>query len=198
MVRPPPALLVSRAWTPRAAGAVVLALAAFFSWALLAVGAWAALLTLLRDGWRPAAVLAAVCAVPFLGFNAALAAGWGYDPIGTLEATEGVYRNSLASIRPYWCWVVGSPAAWALAAGLPIVIAAGRHATLASVATFSVIGIASVLGFTKAETERIWLFLVALACVAAAEHVPTGRLRLVVALLLGQALGMQLLFQTVW
>jgi hypothetical protein len=68
----------------------------------------------------------------------------------------------------------------------------------ASVAAFSVIAIASVLGFTKAETERIWLFLVPLACVAAAEHFPPARLRLVVVLLLGQALATQLLFQAVW
>jgi hypothetical protein len=192
------ALLVARPRAARAAGAAGLAVAALFSWALLAVGAWAALLVWRRDGLRPAALLATICAAATVLLNAALAAGWGYDPIGALEATEGVYRHSLAAIRPYWFWVLGSPAAWAIAAGLPIVVAAARRATPAAVATFGVIAIAAVLGFTKAETERIWLFLVPLACVAAAPHIEPGRLRQVVALLLGQALAMQLLFETVW
>jgi hypothetical protein len=32
--------------------------------------------------------------------------------------------------------------------------------------------VAAVLGFTKAETERVYLFLVPLACVAAAAVLP--------------------------
>jgi hypothetical protein len=66
------------------------------------------------------------------------------------------------------------------------------------VATFSVIAIAAVAGFAKAETERIWLFLVPLLCVAAGEQLSARRVRAVLALLLAQALACQLLFYTLW
>jgi hypothetical protein len=177
---------------------VLLALAAFASWALLAVGAWAAIFLARRDGPRPPVAVAFACAVAVVAFNAALAAASGYDPIGTLRSTEAVYRNSIAQVRPYWFWVAGSPAAFALMAGLPLVVLAARRPSPAAVATFAVIAIAAVGGFTKAETERIWLFLVPLLCVAAAEQLTTRRVRPVLALLLAQALACQLLFYTVW
>ena len=44
--------LAARSWRARAAGAVALAVASFFAWSLLAVGAWAAIVTLRRDGLR--------------------------------------------------------------------------------------------------------------------------------------------------
>ncbi|HEX2087575.1 MAG TPA: hypothetical protein VHF89_17960, partial [Solirubrobacteraceae bacterium] len=59
--------------------------------------------------------------------------------------------------------------------------------------------VASALGgFTKAETERIWLFLVPLVCLAAAAVLPRARLVAVLAALLAQALAVELLFGTVW
>jgi hypothetical protein len=192
------ALLVRREPLARGAGAALLAVAAFASWAVLAVGAWVAIFLWRRDGLRPAAAVAAACGSAVVAFDGALAAAWGYDPIGTLRSTEAVYRNSIAQIRPYWFWVAGSPAAFALMAGLPLVVLAARRASPAAVATFSVIAVAAVAGFTKAETERIWLFLVPLLCVSAAEQLPTRRVRLVLALLLAQALACQLLFYTVW
>jgi methylthioxylose transferase len=192
------ALLVRREPLARGAGAALLALAAFASWALLAVGAWAAIFLWRRDGPRPAIAAAAACAVAVVALNACLAAAYGYDPIGALQSTESVYRNSIAAIRPYRFWVVGSPAAFTLMAGLPLVAAAARRPSPAAVATFAVIAVAAVAGFTKAETERIWLFLVPLVCVAAAEQIPGGRLRPVLAFLLAQALACQLLFVTVW
>lgn len=195
------ALLVRPSWAPRAAGAVVLALAAFCSWALLAIGAFAVLVALRRDGWRVALALAVVCALPFLVLNAALAAAYGYDPIGTLHATEGVYRLSLARIRPYWYWVLGSPLAWMACAGLPLTagwLIAARRRDPAALALGVVVAIATLAAFTKAETERIWLPFVPLACAAAATVVPPARLRLVLAALAVQALAVQLLFETVW
>jgi methylthioxylose transferase len=192
------ALLVRREPVARGAGAALLALAAFASWALLAAGAWAAIFQWRRDGLRPAAAVAGACAVAVVAFNGALAAMAGYDPIGTLRSTEAVYRNSIAQIRPYWFWVAGSPAAFALMTGLPLLVLAARRPSPAAVATFTVIGFAAVAGFTKAETERIWLFLVPLLCVAAAEQLPARRVRAVLALLLAQALACQLLFYTVW
>jgi hypothetical protein len=195
------ALLVRRSWAARGAGAVVLALAAFSSWALLAAGAFAVLVAWQREGWPTAARLAVLCAIPFLVLNAWLAAVYGYDPIGTLRATEGVYRRSLAEIRPYWFWVLGSPVAWMVSAGLALTggwLVAVRRRDPAAVALAAVIVIAAVLAFTKAETERIWLPFVPLACAAAATAVPPRRLRAVLLVLALQALATQLLFNTIW
>ena len=57
---------------------------------------------------------------------------------------------------------------------------------------------AAALGFTKAETERIWLFLVPLACIAAAAALPDRLLPAALAALAEQALAVELLFGTVW
>ena len=58
------------------------------------------------------------------------------------------------------------------------------------------IAVAAVLGFTKAETERIWLFLAPFVCLAAAES--GAPLRPVLAALAAQALVYEVLFETVW
>jgi hypothetical protein len=62
----------------------------------------------------------------------------------------------------------------------------------------AVLGVAAVAGFTKAETERIWLFLVPLACVAAAPAIAARRRTAVVAALVAQALAIEVLFDTIW
>ena len=84
----------------RVAGAVALAAGSFFAWSLLAVGAWAALVTWRRDGWRAALALCAICGVTLVAFYALLYAATGFDPIGTLRSTEEVYRAGIASMRP--------------------------------------------------------------------------------------------------
>ena len=104
-------------------------------------------------------------------------------------------------MRPYWFWVVGSPVAWAVMLGPAIVAAALRGVVArsdAAIAVAAVVVIAAVGGFTKAETERIWLFLVPLSCVAAAPWLRTARLRAVLAFLAAQAIVVQLLYETVW
>jgi methylthioxylose transferase len=191
------ALLAAPSWRARGAGAALLGVAALFSWLLLAVGAWAALLAWLREGPGPAVVTAASCAVAVVAVQALFAGVYGYDPLGTLAATHAVYLASPARIRPYAFWVVGSPAAWATLVGPPIVLAAVSARGPATRATAAIVAVAAVSGLTKAETERIWLPFVPLICVAAAEAgVP--RLRLALALLLAQALVVELLFYTVW
>jgi hypothetical protein len=128
-------------------------------------------------------------------------AATGYDAVGALRATDQVYGFSVAAMRPYAYWVVGSPAAWLAAMGVPLAwyalraVAARRTPALALAA---VVVAAAVLGFSKAETERIWAFLVPLACVAAAEVLPGRRLRLVLVLLAAQAVLVELLLVTVW
>jgi hypothetical protein len=57
-----------------------------------------------------------------------------------------------------------------------------------------------VAGYTKAETERIWLFFAPFVCLAAARALagrPTA-VRMIVAVLAAQALLHELLFDTVW
>ncbi|WP_320670317.1 hypothetical protein [Patulibacter defluvii] len=193
--------LLSRRRAVAAVGALLLALATLFSWALLGIGAAVAVLRWRRDGWRVAAAVAALCAIAWLAVNGLLALAWGYDPIGTLRATEGVYRNSLARIRPYWFWLFGSPVAWALMLGPAVAAALVRSALRGSAAgraIVAVVAFAAIAGFTKAETERIWLIFVPLACVAAAEAIPDRRLRPVLLLLAAQALAIQALANTVW
>jgi methylthioxylose transferase len=199
------AVPLARAATGRlrggAAGAPALAVASFFSYANLAVGAWAALLAWQRSGLRRAVVLATICGAALVVFYAALHLATGYDPVGVLEATETVYREGIASRRPYEFWVFGSPSAFLVAMGVPIAWLALRSAGAgdpAARALIAVLVVAAVLGFTKAETERIYLFLVPLACVAAAAALPERRLPVVLAALAGQALATELLLYTVW
>jgi methylthioxylose transferase len=186
---------------PSAAGASALALASFFSYANLALGAWASLLAWQRAGRRRAITLAAACGLALAAFYAALHFATGYDPIGVLEATQTVYREGIASRRPYEFWLFGSPTAFLVALGLPIAwlllraAGAGNEAARALLATLA---IAALLGFTKAETERIYLFLVPLACVAAAAVLPERRLPIVLGALAAQALATELLLYTVW
>lgn len=194
------ALLVHRGRKRRLAGAAALAVAAFFSWALLAVGAWSAVVVWRREGAGAAARLAFACAIAVLAANGALALATGYDPIGALSATSGVYRAGIASTRPYAFWLFGAPVAWALAMGVPIAARAVRALARRepeAIALAVVIAVAAVLGFTKGETERIWLFFVPLACVSAAA-LPSRRVRLLLGALAAQALVVELLFDNIW
>ena len=187
----------------RLLGAAVLAIASLFAWSLLAVGAWAALLALRREGWRPALELAAGCGVALLAFHGAFAAATGFDPVGTIRATEEVYRAGVASMRPYWYWILGSPVGFLLVLGIPITWLALRDLATGSpeaVAIFAVLAIAAVMGFTKAETERIWLFFAPFVCLAAARAL-ASRPRAagpVLGLCAAQALVHELTFDTVW
>lgn len=185
----------------RLLGALLLAAASFFAWSLLAIGAWAAVLAWRRDGLRSALALVGACAVTLLAAHVALAAATGFDPIGTLRATERVYRFGIASERPYWFWIFGSPTAFLIALGVPVAWYALRALARnddAAVAVAAVIVVAAVAGFTKAEVERIWLFLAPLACIAAAAAMRAERLRIVLVLLAAQALAWELVRNTVW
>ena len=103
--------------------------------------------------------------------------------------------------RPYEFWLLGSPTAWGVMAGLALA-PSGLRALAArepvAVALAAVIGASALLGFTKAETERIWLPFVPLACVAASAVLPARRLPVILWLLVAQALAVELLFDTVW
>jgi methylthioxylose transferase len=191
--------LTAPAWRWRAVGAIVLAAVSLFAWSLPAVGAWAAILVWRREGLRAAVALCALCAAALVAFYAALYAVSGFDPIGTLQATEEVYRRGIASIRPYWYWMLGSPAAFLRVLGLPILWYALRALAArrtVAIAIFAVLAVAAVAGFTKAETERIWLFFAPFVCLAAAASALP--LRPVLAALAVQALAYELVVDTLW
>jgi hypothetical protein len=185
----------------RLAGAALLALGTFFAWSLLGIGAWAAIVAWRRGGVRDMLALGLLCGAVLLTAYVAAAAATGYDPIGTLRATESVYRFGIADRRPYWYWLPGSPTAFLLMLGLPVAWCALRALGAGedtAVAVFAVIAVAAVAGFTKAEVERIWLFLAPLVCLSAATAVPVHRLPLVLALLAVQAFAWELVRNTVW
>jgi hypothetical protein len=183
------------------AGAVLLAVASLFAWSLLGIGVWAAALAWRRRGRREMLALVLLCGVALIAVHAAFAALTGFDPIGAIRATEQVYRRGIASERPYWFWLPGSPTAFLVMIGLPIAwlglraLAAGDDA---AVAIFSVLVLAALAGFTKAEVERIWLSFAPFVCIAAASVLSADRLRPVLALLGAQALAWELLWNTVW
>ncbi len=193
--------LVSAPKIARTAGAGGLAVASFFSWANLGIGALATILVWRRDGLAAAVKVAAAGAGGLLAFYGLLYLASGFDPFGAVRAAESVYREGLAAHRPYAFWLFGSPAAFLIAAGLPIAwfalraLGAGRDV---AVALFTVLAVAALLGFTKSETERIYLFLVPPLCIAAATALPARRLRGVIGALAAQALVTELLFYTVW
>ena len=185
-------------WT---CGAVALALASFFSWALLALGAFAAIFQLLRRGLGSAVGMALVAGLVLAGFYAALYGAWGFDPLGSVRAAGDAYDLGIANARPYLYWLFGSPVAFAVALGLPTAWFAARalgtgNEVAVGLAVIVVVSVA--VGLTKAETERIWLFMGPLAAVAAATLVPLRRMPLIVGLLVAQALATQILLDTIW
>lgn len=193
--------LVARSWRWRLVGGAVFAVATLMSWALLGAGAWAAIAVWRRDGLRAAITVAALAGLAMAVLQGWLVAAYGYDPIGTLRATEQVYRDSLARVRPYWFWVLGSPVAWGVTLGPAIVAGALRGALqrwAPAVALVIIVVVAALGGFTKAETERIWLFMAPLACVAAAPALARWRTAPLLGGLLLQALALSLLMNTVW
>ena len=184
-----------------AAGAAIAAVGTFFSYLLFAIPAFAALLALQRSGWRRALEIGAACAAAVVALNLALFVAYGYDPFAAVQATLSAYHAGAAAGRPYAFWLFGSPAAWIVMLGLPIAWFALQGLTrrdAACVTLWTMVLTASVLGVTKAETERIWLPFVPIAAVAAAAVVPASRLRPAVTFLLVQALAVELLLFTIW
>jgi methylthioxylose transferase len=182
-------------------GPAALVVASFFSYANLAIGAWAAVLALRAGRYARALLLAAACGLGLVAGYALLHLGSGYDPIGAVRSAEAVYREGIASTRPYAFWVFGSPVAFLAFLGVPIAWLALRALGRGfgpAVALAAVIAVAALLGFTKAETERIYQFLVPLACVAAAAVLHERRLQPVLAVLAAQALATELLLYTIW
>jgi methylthioxylose transferase len=184
-----------------AAGAGVAAVGTFFSWLLFAIPAFSALLALQRQGLRRAIAVGAACLGAIVAMNGALAVIYDYDVFDALKATDHYYSHGIATFRPYSFWLFGSPTAWAVMVGLPVVWFSLRALTdrdPVAVTLWAMIAAASLLGVTKAETERIWLPFAPLVCVAAAAVLPKARLRPILLVLSLQALAVELVFFTIW
>ena len=183
------------------AGALALAIASFFSWALLAIGAFAAVVRLLRGGIGSALGMALVAGAVLVAFYLALYAVTGFDPLGSVRAAGDAYSLGISNARPYLFWLFGSPVAFAVALGIPTAWYAARALGTgdpAAVGLAAIVLVSVLIGLTKAETERIWLFMGPLAAVAAATLVPLRRMPAICAVLVAQALLTQLLLDTVW
>ena len=183
------------------AGALALAIASFFSWALLAIGAFAAVVRLLRGGIGSALGMALVAGAVLVAFYLALYAVTGFDPLGSVRAAGDAYSLGISNARPYLFWLFGSPVAFAVALGIPTAWYAARALGTgdpAAVGLAAIVLVSVLIGLTKAETERIWLFMGPLAAVAAATLVPLRRMPAICAVLVAQALLTQLLLETVW
>jgi len=195
------ACLVSKRTPVVVLGAVALALASFFSYALLAIGVWVALLRWRRDGLAMALRVALLCGAAVIAFYLALELVSGFDLLAALRATDRRYRDGIAHVRPYLFYLFGSPAAFLAMLGPVAWFAArslgARETTAVMLAV--VVAVAAIGGYTKGETERIWIFLVPLACLAAARSLRGAeRLPLILALCTAQALLIEALFATKW
>ncbi len=194
-------LLVGTGVIRQALGAAVLALAAFLSWAMLALGAFAAIVVLRTRGLREAVTMSLIAGVVIVGAYAVLYAATGFDPIGAIRAAGEAYDLGISNARPYLYWLFGSPVAFAVALGLPTAWYAARAlgtANAVAIGLAAIILVSVLVGLTKAETERIWLFMGPPAAVAAASLVPLRRMPLILCALAAQALACSLLLFTIW
>jgi methylthioxylose transferase len=192
--------LLARRPANQVLGAVAVALATFFSYALLAIGAWAALVRWRREGIGTALRFAAMCGAVLVACFVLLDLVTGFDLIAAIRATDDRYREGIASRRPYAFWFFGSPAAYLLMLG-PIAWFAARSLAVkeaTAVALAIVIAISVIAGYTKAETERIWIFLVPFACLAAARSLPRRWLLPVLVAATAQAVLIEIFLFTKW
>lgn len=181
-------------------GAFMLAVASFFSYALLVAGGWAGLVRWRRDGFRSMLGVALLCGAALVVFYAAFALFTGFDVLAAIDATHDRYYQGVAGERPYLFYFFGSPAALLVMLG-PVAWFAARSLgsrEISAVALSVAILLTVVAGYTKAETERIWIFLVPLACLAAARALPERYLGPMLVALAAQALMIEVLFSTVW
>ena len=129
----------------------------------------------------------------------AVPVAWGYSWSAGLIATKHQYDLNLATVRPYWYFVLGNLAVFALAVGPAVAVGLTRlrerRAWLVVGAGLAVVVLADLTGLSSAETERIWqplMPLVLLAGAAVATSITSARrwlgAQLVVTLLLQAAL----------
>ena len=201
----------SMGWT--VAGGVLLWLASMLSFAaalILPFLAVRALAVRAAAGWGWVLRWAAVTAAVVLALAGLLMLTTGYDVRAAVAAVDDFWRHAPGTTqRVWWVWIFGDLIAFAAILGFPLaaalvmrLVAAVRERAWGSfeMATGAALLAAACWGHTRGEVERMWQFLVPFAVVVAVRQLLRWRasLPLVAALLLGQALAIQVLFYTRW
>jgi len=182
-------------------GAAAAALGTFLSYALIAVPIWAGVVALATAGRRTAVRLAIATAVAIAVLYAALWLLTGYDPLAAYEQTRQRYLTGVGGQRSYLYWLFANVAAFLLALGVPTMLCcvrAMRERFAPALALLVIILLATVSGYTKAEVERIWLFMTPFAAIAAGPWLRRWPSVAVLTLLAAQALAVELLYNTYW
>src|SRR5829696_1066739 len=198
-------------WTLACGGLLWLASMLTFAAALvlpfLAVRALAARAA---TGWGWVLRWAAATTAAVVGLAGLLQATTGYDVLAAVAAVDDFWRNAPGTgQRVWWVWIFGDLIAFAVILGFPLTAAlVARLATTVrerawgsfEAATAAALLAAACWGHTRGEVERMWQFLVPFAVVVAVRQLLRWRASpaLVAAVLLGQALAIQVLFYTRW
>ena len=205
--------LQRRSWGWTAAGGVLLWLASMLTFAAVLVLPFLAVRALAvraADGWGWVLRWAAATTAVVLGLAGLLLATTGYDALAAVAAVDDFWSHAPGTEqRVWWVWIFGDLIAFAVILGFPVtaalvtrLVAAVRERAWGSfeAATAAALLAAACWGHTRGEVERMWQFLVPFAVVVAVRQLLRWRasLPLVAALLLGQALAIQVLFYTRW
>lgn len=188
-----------RSWPPAALAGMVLGLGTFYSMCFFTIGGLAALYVAGQSltGKRP--TLAAVLAAPLSWLAVVMLIHLaGHNPWATWAINLAKNREFNALYRPsYATWTVANLLEFAGALGLPLVVfLAGRLAVLRRIdpllcAWAGLILLLDLSGANRGESCRLWLFLMPVAAVLAAEWLP--RLGRWFRLSLGALIAMQAL-----
>jgi hypothetical protein len=205
--------LQRRSWRWTAAGGVLLWLASMLTFAAVLVLPFLAVRALAvraAAGWGWVPRWAAATTAVVLGLAGLLQVATGYDVLAAVAAVDDFWSHAPGTgQRVWWVWIFGDLIAFAVILGFPLtaalvtrLVGAVRERAWGSfeVATGAALLAAASWGHTRGEVERMWQFLVPFAVVVAVRQLLRWRasLPLVAALLLGQALAIQVLFYTRW
>jgi methylthioxylose transferase len=203
--------LERRSWPWTAAGGVLLWAASMMTFAAVLVLPFLAVRALARLRAERAWVLAwaAGTTVVVAGLAALCWLATGYDPFAAVAAVNRFWSVAPGTNRIYWIWVLGDLLAFTGMVGFPLaaglLVGTWRALRERAWGSFEVGTLACLLagalwGHTKGEVERMWQFLVPFAVVVAVRQLRHWRvpLPLVAALLLAQAVAVQVLFFTRW
>jgi len=199
----------SPGWT--AAGGLLLWVASMMTFAAVLVLPFLLVRALARFGAEREWVVrwAAATTAVVLGLAGLCWAATGYEPVSAVAAVHRFWVVAPGSQRVWWIWVFGNLVAFGGMLGFPLLAAVAVRARDGvrarawgsfEMATLASLVAGAVWGHTKGEVERMWQFLVPFAVVVAARQLLRWRasLPVVAALLLGQALLVQVLFFTRW
>jgi hypothetical protein len=89
-----------------------------------------------------------------------LPALWGFSWLAGLQATKHQYDINLATVRPYWYFVVANLTVFSLALGPAVVVGLAwlrdQRAWLLIGGGLAAVAMADLAGLSLAEVERIW------------------------------------------